>query len=179
MGLTFSVCPAQGVDEQSYFEKDQTIEDSLHQLAIAKAQSVAIQKPESLVLGSDTVVVFEGVALGKPEDYADAFSTLQRLSGSVHQVYSSIALVSVADDITLSAIAMTDVHFRRISDVEIEEYLSIGSYVDKAGSYAIQDEAMTFVERVNGCYNNIVGLPVVSLIELLQDYHSLKGECCE
>jgi len=176
MGLSFTVQPPVGVDEDSFFRSGDSLEIALKNVALAKAKVIAHFSSDSLVIGSDTVVVLDGIVMGKPLDYEDARTTLMALSGRKHKVCSSVAIVVESQKIELSAVATTEVQFRSFSLDEVEDYLSIAHYQDKAGSYGIQGEAMTFVDKIDGCYNNIVGLPVATTIALLQEYHTLKGD---
>lgn len=150
------------------------------ELSLRKAKAV---KPDfgddCLIIASDTVVCAGGRILGKPADRDDAFSMLSMLSGSTHSVISGIAVlydgkVSVTSEVT-------DVTFRSIPEREIYDYISTGEPFDKAGAYGIQDIASVFVEKINGDYFNVVGLPVFRLFELLKrdfglDYFGLCGK---
>ena len=131
-------------------------EDYVVRLAELKALSVPAG-PDETVLGADTTVVIDGEMLGKPADDADARRMLERLSGRQHQVITGICLkrgVEVVRDR-----AVTKVWFAPMSVREIEEYVSSGEPMDKAGAYAIQGLASKFVEKIDGCYFNVVGLP--------------------
>jgi septum formation protein len=122
------------------------------------------------VIGADTVVVVDDRILGKPKDTADAARMLRALSGRTHQVYTGIA---VARDGTLrSDFGCTDVIFRPLDDALITRYIATGEPMDKAGAYAIQGRASKFIDRIEGCYFNVVGLPM-SLV-----YYHLKKLTC-
>jgi septum formation protein len=95
---------------------------------------------------------------------------LESLSGSRHRVYTGLALVCRVHGFSVTASSCTDVFFRKLCLDEIEEYLALGEHRDKAGSYAIQGRAMVFVDRVDGCYYNVVGLPVAATIGLFMKY---------
>jgi septum formation protein len=166
MGLLFQVIAPASMDEASYIDPD-NLGDSLQALALAKAQSVAKGHPVALVLGADTVVVKGDRVLGKPATRAEARSMIERLSDSPHQVMTGVAIICGIDSFTASAVACTDVFFRKLSGKEIDEYLEHDEYRDKAGAYAIQGRAMVFVEKIAGCYYNVVGLPVAETIKLL------------
>jgi septum formation protein len=169
MGLAFEVVPPSVNDEQSLLRRD-ALNESLRELARRKAASVAALRREALVLGTDTVVVVDGEVLGKPRDAADGRRMLQLLSGRSHQVWSGVALVCEAAAFSGSDAAMTTVRFRSIPRAELDAYLASADYLDKAGAYGIQDAAMVFVERIEGCYYNVMGLPVVTTIRLLEQY---------
>ena len=175
MGLTFTIQPPTIQDEESYIRIER-IEDSVRELAQAKARSIAEHAKTSLVLGSDTVVVIDNKVIGKPLHYDDAKEMLQQLSGRAHKVYSGVALVCAEINFERAVTACSDVFFRSISLWEIEEYLTHDEYTDKAGAYAIQGKAMTFIDKINGCFYNVMGLPVTETISLFNAYTKfLKG----
>lgn len=175
MGLKYEVKTDDTLDESRYIKAD-SLECSLLDLARAKAETIAGDYPEHLVLGADTVVVSDSQVLGKPSDVQDARRMLRRLSGRAHEVFTAVSLECRADAFHDSALAKTDVYFRDVPDEEIEEYLQWNEYVDKAGAYAIQGLAMTFVERIDGCYYNVVGLPVSVTIDLFKNYAAGKAQ---
>jgi septum formation protein len=141
--------------------------DYVVRLAELKALAVSAG-PGETVLGADTTVVIDGEMLGKPADAADARRMLARLSGRQHQVITGICLkrgVEVVRDC-----ATTKVWFALMSAREIEEYVSSGEPMDKAGAYAIQGLASKFIEKIDGCYFNVVGLPVALVFGHLQRF---------
>lgn len=175
MGLTFKIETPEIENEKCYISGD-NIEESIRELAYAKAQSIASRVPSSLVLGCDTVVVIDRKVIGKPENRKEAKEMLQLLSGKRHTVYSGVALICAELHFLKTTVAYTDVFFRNLSVWEIDDYLAINEYTDKAGAYAIQGRAMTFLDKVNGCFYNVMGLPVSKTIELYNTYiESLKG----
>jgi septum formation protein len=129
----------------------------VRRLAAFKARAVSAA-PGDLVLGADTTVVAEGEMLGKPEDATDACRMLRLLSGRRHEVITGICLRR--DSELIYDHATTAVWFSALSDRQIEEYAASGEPMDKAGAYAIQGLASKFIERIEGCYFNVVGLPV-------------------
>ena len=122
---------------------------------------------KSLVIACDTVVVYEGMVIGKPLDEAHAILTLGILSDSWHSVYSGLAVSYKGKTVTRAA--RTDVKFRELSEREIMAYAGSGEPMGKAGSYAIQMKGASFVERIEGEFNNVVGLPLVTLLALLRE----------
>jgi len=132
-------------------------EDYVERLAEMKARAVEAG-PEDTVLGADTTVVIEGEMLGKPADHNDARRMLRCLAGRRHEVMTGICLRR-ADAVTRDC-AVTAVWFTPMSEAEIEGYVASGEPMDKAGGYAIQGLASKFIERIEGCYFNVVGLPV-------------------
>lgn len=156
------------VVESSYREPCVKGEQEVENIALAKAANVSPSFPESIVLGADTEVFCEGKALGKPSDGQDARRMLQFLSGKTHKVITAVALVQgekkeVAREETM-------VTMRKIHPGEIEAYVHSGEAMGKAGSYAIQEKGAVFVEKIEGCYFNVVGLPLVLLTKMLQDF---------
>lgn len=138
-------------------------------LAVAKAEAGARRYPSALVLGADTVVELDRQSLGKPGSVAEAVETLERLRGRAHHVITAVALASdEGPKIRTSArVSTTEVWMRNYSDREIREYVASGDPFDKAGSYAIQHAAFRPVERIEGCFLNVVGLPLPEVCELL------------
>jgi septum formation protein len=175
MGFTFEVLRP-GVDNETEFFSRYPLLEALVALAAAKAESVSNTQREALVVGADTIVSIDGAILGKPRDKLEADAMLQQLSGRTHTVHTSVALSCSACGFSAQAIESTAVLFRHLSKWEIDDYLVFDEYQDKAGSYAIQGRAMTFVERIEGCYFNVVGLPVRKTIDLFTAYANRKGE---
>jgi septum formation protein len=153
-GIPFTVRVAP-VDETPF--PNEAPEAYVRRLAEAKALAVPAA-PGEIVLGADTTVVIGGEILGKPADAADARRMLALLSGNRHQVLTGICLRR--DHGLIRDCAVTDVWFARMTEAEIEEYVASGEPMDKAGAYAIQGLASKFIEKIDGCYFNVVGLPV-------------------
>jgi septum formation protein len=174
MGFTFKVVAPPAFNEEAYIDANR-LPASIERLAKAKALAVAERYPGFLVLGADTVVVQEKRVFGKPASRKNARAMLMALSGSRHRVYTGVALVCKTRSFSATASVCTDVFFRKTGIDEIEAYLALDEYRDKAGSYAIQGRAMAFVERINGCYYNVVGLPVAKTICLFRKYVRTRG----
>ena len=130
-----------------------------------KAEAVD-HAPEDVVIAADTIVVCDGRVLGKPKDAAEAKAMLSMLSGKTHQVMTGMTLLR--GDRRLSHTEVTDVHFRPLSQQDIEDYIRTGEPMDKAGAYGIQGGAAVFVDKLSGDYFNVVGLPVCRLQMLLR-----------
>jgi septum formation protein len=165
LGLAFSVLPAdvdesqpERVDDPSTFARG---------LAERKARSIADRYPHTAVLAADTIVVADGQILGKPVDEAEARETLGRLRNSPHEVTTAVALAHNSH--LWIDHATTSVVMRDYSDEEIAAYIATGDPFDKAGSYAIQDVKFRPVNRCEGCYCNVVGLPIVLTKRLIQE----------
>jgi septum formation protein len=172
-GFTFVVHPAHIPEEPLPNEEPIAY---VTRLALEKAQAVfaelsnesekeGLQSPQ-VVLGADTTVTLDGHILGKPEDAADAARMLRLLSGRTHRVMTGIAVVTA--DYTKAAAEITEVTFIDLSDEEIAGYIATGEPMDKAGAYAIQGLAARWIPRIEGCYFNVVGLPIARVSSLLK-----------
>ncbi|OMF31664.1 septum formation protein Maf [Paenibacillus sp. FSL H8-0548] len=121
----------------------------------------------SLIIGADTIVVLDGHVLGKPANDAEAISMLKCLQGRAHEVYSGVACVRSSNGEALVAYRMTKVKMKSLSEEQIARYVATGEPHDKAGSYGIQGLGSTIVEQIDGCYFNVVGLPLSLLSDML------------
>jgi len=165
-GFDFEVQASNIVEEMKEGERP---EEFARRAAREKALHVAAVSPGgSLVLGADTVVVIDGVTLGKPSDLEDAARMLRLLSGRTHQVHTGICLVRAPDEVKALEHETTLVTFRELDAAEIRAYVESGEPLDKAGAYAVQGLASKFVTRISGCYSNVVGLPVARLYGILK-----------
>lgn len=130
--------------------------------AVGKCQAVCAACGDKMpVIAADTVVVLDGKILGKPKDAADAVRMLTELSGRTHKVLTGVAVSF--DGRQLAEVCETEVIFRTLTAAEIADYVATGEPLDKAGAYGIQGRGTVFVEKINGCYNNVVGLPLTRL----------------
>ena len=137
--------------------------------AYAKASAVADRIRHGLVVGVDTIVVLDGRIYGKPDDAAHAVAMLGEVAGRTHTVISGVALVEAGKSSLLDAVA-TDVTIRALTIGEISDYVATGEPLDKAGSYALQGIGRGIVERIDGDYFNVVGLPVVRLLDMMDNF---------
>jgi septum formation protein len=167
LGLRVKVVPS-GVAE--VHPLDVRVEEIVQHNALAKAQDVASRFPKSLVIGADTVVWLEQVIYGKPADPDDARRMLRLLAGKTHRVYSGVAVVRAGNGKHETDFAMTEVTFRPLSGAQIERYLEMIDPLDKAGAYAIQGAGGIIIEKICGCYYNVVGLPLTVLDKLLSHF---------
>ena len=142
-------------------------EAHVRRLAEQKARTAAKTRPASVVLAADTIVVVDDRILGKPKDTAEAREMLRALSGRTHEVLTGVALIAPGSD-PIVEVASTAVWFAPLDLHEIDWYVASGEPMDKAGAYAIQGLASRFVERIEGSYSNVVGLPVALVYRLLQ-----------
>ena len=170
-GFTFEVV-APEVDETYPGGEDPAA--FAERLALAKAAQIAQRfaaKDDVVVLGADTVVVADGEVLGKPVSADDARAMLRKLSGIAHRVITGVALAAPGAARRAVGHEVTRVFFRPLTEEEITAYVATGEPLDKAGAYAAQGRAARFVTRVEGCYFNVVGLPVALVDRLLRDWN--------
>ncbi len=147
-------------------------------LGYFKARSVADGMKDACVIGADTVVACAGesaVVLGKPADRAEAERMLRSLSGTRHQVITGVALLGPGDRRQIAS-AVTHVTMRPMTDAEIEAYIESGEWIGKAGAYAIQETADRFVDKVEGSFSNVVGLPIEMVIGMIASAGAGRGE---
>jgi septum formation protein len=151
-------------------------EEFARRAAREKALQVACgAPPDTLVLGADTVVVVNGEILGKPLDAADAAQMLRRLSGATHRVITGVCLIRAPRQLAAVAHETTFVSFRELDEEEIRAYIANGEPFDKAGAYGIQGLASKFVTRIEGCYFNVVGLPLALVYGLLKPFTNRRA----
>ncbi|MCQ4088175.1 nucleoside triphosphate pyrophosphatase [Saccharibacillus sp. JS10] len=157
-----------------------TPQQIVQELALRKARAIISDtqpsSQDAIVIGSDTIVVQDGVVLGKPKDANDAKRMLNLLSGSTHQVYTGVACIDLANQQELCQFSQANVTMRILHEYEIEAYIAGGEPMDKAGSYAVQGLGAVFVEKIEGDYHTIVGLPIGLLYQMLQQFgiHALS-----
>lgn len=163
IGLDFRVEPSR-VEEVF---TDSPPEQNVVRLSEEKARDVASKYPDSIVIGADTVVVIGEQVLGKPGSQHEAAEMLTLLSGQTHTVFTGFCLFRNSDEKLVADYERTLVTFRAVSPTEIKEYIATGSPMDKAGAYGIQDFGAVFVERIEGCYYTIMGLPASKLYSAL------------
>ena len=161
IGLQHEVSPAD-VDESAHDAESPSTH--AERLALAKAEAIAAQHPDALVLAADTIVVVDGDILGKPRDEAHAREMLARLSGRSHTVITGVAAAHAGE--AHSDVEQVAVTFRPLTAEEIADYVRTGEPMDKAGAYGIQGYGATIVERIDGDYFAVMGLAVVRLLRL-------------
>lgn len=159
-------CAVSEADET--FPKDTPVLKASEYLAELKAKAVAEKYPDDLVIGCDTTVIYEGRIFGKPKCFEECTEILKLLSGSTHQVVTGCSLILGGKTRTFSEI--TDVAFRKLTFEEMEEYALSEEPYDKAGGYGIQGKGALLVEKINGDYNNVVGLPVSRLNQEIKSF---------
>lgn len=167
IGINFQVIPS-NVDEDDFDHSDPATHAQI--LALKKAQDVAARIKNGIVIGADTQVIADGEVLGKPLDEADAVRMLSKLQGKTHKVVTGVALIDAETGIEETWVETTEVTFREVSKEEIFDYVKTGEYNGKAGAYGIQGMAGAFVKRIEGCYFNVVGLPLAKLSQKLKNF---------
>lgn len=172
LGVPFEVRPPEISEEN--LERDPA--ERTMRLAAAKAVAVAEKHGTGVVLGGDTEVVLDGEILGKPSGTEDALGMLLRLRGRTHEVLTGLYLLDARTGIAKSTVEETRVTMRSFSDAEAAAYAAGGDPMDKAGAYGIQGPASVLVSRVEGCFYNVVGLPLSALAEMMEDmWRELQG----
>ncbi len=169
LGIEFEVCAADCEEKVIDGEKPY---ETVKRLSLDKAKCVAdalLNTTGALVLGADTVVSIDDKILGKPKDEEDAAEMLRTLSGETHTVYTGITVIDTENNKTVSEYEATDVTFRKLSECRIMNYIKTGEPMDKAGAYGIQKYGSLLVERINGDYFNVVGLPLCRLSKILSE----------
>lgn len=180
IGLEFEICPAKG---EEIITKS-IPEEVVMELSKQKAEEVAamvssyvmehkdITTPSDiLVIGADTVVAYDGKILGKPVDEADAKRMLSMLSGNTHSVFTGVTLVLIDKSGRAGELVFyekTDVKMHKMTEQEIDRYIATGEPMDKAGSYGIQGKCAIYIEKIDGDYNNVVGLPITRIYQELK-----------
>lgn len=167
-------CEVLAADIAETRQPGESVEHLVERLARDKAEAVAAKgRDGAIVVGADTVVTLENEALGKPADEAEAERMLERLSGRAHEVLTAVAVVAAAR--TTVRLSRTRVWFRQTSAEERRAYAASGEPMDKAGAYAIQGNAARFVERIDGSYSGVMGLPLFETAALLSEAAARGG----
>lgn len=170
-GIEFEVVPGD-VDESLL--SGETPGDHVVRLARAKAEDVARKAGGRFYVGADTIVVCEGEIMGKPKDSADAERMLNKLSGISHEVITGFAVYDKERDGVITDAVRTRVYFKHLRDEEIRAYIATGCPFDKAGAYAIQGGAAYMVQKIEGSYSNVVGLPLCEVVDALRRMDAIE-----
>ena len=175
MGLEFKVIVSQA-DEDSV-SKDLKPELYVQELALLKASATAkevLRNKNAVIISADTIVTLDGQILGKPKDEDDAFNMLSKLSGRDHVVYTGYCVMRISDGKAVCGKVRTKVKFKDLSDDKIRGYINSGEPMDKAGAYGIQGLGSILIEKIDGDYFNVVGLPISALADTLEDEMDIK-----
>ena len=165
LGLPFEVIPP---NFQETLQPSKSLEDEVQAFSLGKAQSLTHESPDSIIIGSDTMILLEGEKIGKPNDLHHAKRILQTLSGKTHQILTGLAIINSKTEETFKVLERAEVTLHHLSDVEISQYISIGESLDKAGAYSLQGEGRELIVSLRGDYLAAVGLPLKPIGSYLQ-----------
>ncbi|MAJ43251.1 MAG: septum formation protein Maf [Candidatus Marinimicrobia bacterium] len=166
IGLNFSVVPSDYNESKISYRKNP--KDFCMELAFNKANKIAGNYKNKIIIGADTIVVLNDELFPKPKDKNEAKSFLLKLSNKTHQVYTGISIIKNNKSIVFNE--STHVTFKKLSNFEINHYVNNYDTLDKAGAYGIQDWSSIFVEKINGCYFNVVGFPLTKFYSKLKEF---------
>lgn len=166
IGLEYLVHPANIIEAELRRKPEVAVIEN----AVRKVEAVGEAVSDAIIIGADTVVVLDDNIIGKPESEEEAVAILSSLSGKMHIVLTGLALLDSRTGELWTECEETKVFFKPLSRREIVSYVSSGASMDKAGAYGIQDKGALFVERIEGCYYNVVGLPLVALARGLESF---------
>jgi septum formation protein len=171
VGLKFKIIPAH-VNENCL--AGESPRQHVKRLASDKAMVIAKKYPEAWVLGADTIVVIDGIILGKPENKIQARKMLRKLSGREHKVFTGFTIAHVAAEIYRTKVIQSAVQFKTISPQEMEWYAASDEPYDKAGGYAVQGQGAYFIRSIRGSYTNVIGLPLCEVLEELKSFGTIN-----
>ena len=174
MGFDFEVI-SPSVDELDALGPEDTPVDFVLENALIKGEAVAAMFPDALVLAADTTVAFEGEVLNKPADMDEAKAMIRRLAGNMHTVYTGYQLIHEASDIMLAESVASEVTFKPLADAEIDAYFKVVNPLDKAGAYGIQEGRELIIDKLEGSFTNVMGLPREALTEALKEFEQITG----
>lgn len=167
IGLIFDIIPS-SVEE--HIDDEQSPEEVVKLLSSLKASDIAGKLEKGyIVIGADTIVVYNGQILGKPKDHEDAHTMLKTLSGREHHVLTGFTVIRTCDSKTITSYEKTIMKFRELTDQEIDAYIKTGEPMDKAGAYGAQGLGSLIIEKMDGDYFNVVGLPISQLGQVLKN----------
>lgn len=156
--------------------EDVPIEEWICRLALAKAENVAQRFKSGVVLGADTVVILDSKVFGKPKDNKEAEKMLHELSGTTHKVITGLALIDIEIKNTLVESVTTEVTLKGLSEAQIANYIITKEPLGKAGGLCAQGRGAQFIERIDGCYTNVIGLPLAKLTDMLERLTSQRAK---
>ncbi len=170
-GLPFIIDPSNSDEDMT-----QNLEpkDLAKALSLAKAKDVAKRHKNAIVIGADSIITLNGKVLGKPHTEERAIEMLTELSGSIHSAITGYTIIDTDSGKIVSDAVETKIYFRKLTQDEIKNYVATGKPLDKAGAYAIQGKGALFVEKIEGDYYNIMGLPLSAVVEKLKEFKLQK-----
>ena len=175
MGLQFSVVVSEA--DESTVSRDIPVNLYVQELALLKASATAkmlLRNKKALIIAADTIVTLDGEILGKPDGEDGAKKMLSSLSGRTHEVYTGYCVMRISDGKTVCNSVKTEVKFKTLTEQKIRSYIESGEPMDKAGAYGIQGLGSMLIEKINGDYFNVVGLPVSALADTLEEEFELE-----
>lgn len=183
LGLSFQCVPS-GLEEDMSIAEDPAA--FAENMAVLKARALAEKEGTAAIIGADTVVAIEKEILGKPETPDRAVDMLRLLNGKAHRVITGVAVINQAEGVIKTGSKITEVQFNHVSEKQILEYVKTGEPMDKAGAYAIQGEGRFLIQSIEGCFSNVVGLPLCLLMDFLReagiregnDWNTVAAQCC-
>lgn len=168
MGLDFEIMVSEA--DESTVSTGIPVNLYVQELALLKASATAKHAGrKAIIIAADTVVTLDGAVLGKPKDAGDAYDMLKALSGREHEVYTGICVMRMSDAKTVCKSVSTEVRFKELTEEKIRAYIASGEPMDKAGAYGIQGIGSMLIEGINGDYFNVVGLPIATLADVLEN----------
>ncbi|SES75032.1 septum formation protein [Natronincola peptidivorans] len=171
LGIKFDIITS---NTKEKFEEDESPYKVACDLALEKAKDVSQKINENAIIIAADTLVFQDNILGKPQNNSDAFKMLKSLSGNQHEVVTGVTLFDVLSKKEITDFEVTKVFFRELDDDEIEKYIATGEPMDKAGGYGIQGKASLFIEKIDGDYFNVVGLPIYKLGSMLKKHFNIS-----
>ncbi len=169
-GLQFKILP--GHIDETYL-KGETPRGHVQRLSRDKALAIAVKHPKALVLGADTIVVIDGLILGKPKNKKQAREMLRKLSNRTHVVFTGFTLSCINTGLSKTRVVRSSVRFKEISADEMDWYVKSDEPYDKAGGYAVQGKGAAFIRSISGSYTNVIGLPLSDVLEALKRLNAL------
>tara|TARA_B100000315_G_scaffold62791_1_gene57005 strand:- start:16950 stop:17573 length:624 start_codon:yes stop_codon:yes gene_type:complete len=171
LNIPFDIVPGDFEENYNHFDEGTEPEEVVIHFSYCKGKSIAGNNPDKLIISADTIVVIDGKLLGKPKNRNDAEAMLEKLSNKTHEVFTGVSIQK--NEIHFEFTEKTEVTFYSLSKTMINEYILKYPPFDKAGSYGIQDWSAVFVEKINGCFYNVVGFPLPKFVQIMQ-----KPEVC-
>lgn len=168
--INFSVVTYDIRENNEYYSSPEQLTMAL---SFEKGIRVAIDNPKDIVISADTIVAIHSKVLGKPKDIEDAKKMLEELSGEIHEVITGYSIFNISKKVKYTNYVKSKVKFKELSDKDIKYYLDTKEYIGKAGSYAIQGYGSLLVEYIEGDFNNIVGLPISKISDVLYDFFEI------
>jgi septum formation protein len=167
IGLEFDVAVGNHIEKIDFRLKPHQL---AQELSFSKAKSVAGNCKNAIIIAADTLVVIDKEIIGKPKDARDAKRILKRLSGKCHQIITGFTIIDTLTGKKVTKSVETKVYFKILTDEEIDSYIKTGEPLDKGGAYGIQEKRSLFIEKIEGDYFNVVGLPIFALAQELQNF---------